>query len=235
MNNLKLLFVLFLVVVFIAACVTQSGSGKMVQRTMSVESFDKVDVSNGINLILRYGTTDKLQIEADDNIMDDVEIDVSGGTLHISLNGNGYSDTHVTVTAYTTSLSSIDASSAADVEVEELIKKVDRMKITASSAANVNAIIDADDVQLEASSSAHITVTGKCRNLDAEASSASEIDAYELLSENAKADGSSAANIKLHASVSLDADATSACNIHYKGSPTVKSETSSAGSVSKAD
>ncbi len=235
MNNLKLLFVLFLLVVFIAACVTHSGSGVMVKRTQIVENFDKVDVSSGIKLILRYGTTDKLQIEADDNIIDDVEIHVSNGTLHVGMEGNSYSDTHVTVIAYTASLRGIEASSAAHVEVEELIKQEDKLKIYASSASHIDAIIDAGDVTVEASSSANVTLTGKCRTLSIESSSASEVNAYELLSESAMVDASSASHIKLFASVSLKAYAASAAKINYKGSPKVEVEESSAGTVGKVD
>jgi len=67
-------------------------------------------------------------------------------------------------------------------------------------------------------------------------SGASDIFAYELLTENYQIDISGAGNAQINVSKRLQAEVSGAGNIRYKGSPSeVNQEVSGAGSIRKVD
>lgn len=59
------------------------GSGKTVETMRSVASFDRVKVADGIQVVLRQGTAQKVTVRADDNLEPLIETQVEGATLRV--------------------------------------------------------------------------------------------------------------------------------------------------------
>lgn len=141
-KNMKILYSLaILAMATLPACASQTlkPSSNIVTKTVSISSFDEIDVSRA-NVIVRIGTPDgTAKISAPDNIIDKLNIECRKGELTIGYpskyNINGNVRTTVEVTA--ASLSELDASLSSKVEVRGVIDTTDKLDLQAGTSATI--------------------------------------------------------------------------------------------------
>jgi len=233
---MKSISILFLSIVILASCRFKTGSGIIISETRTVKDFNSISVGGDFEVEVKIGPVTSVIVEADDNIMEYISTKTSGSTLKINTEDlHNYSDVHMKVFITTPSLQNIKASASAKVIVEDVLTNSGRLTFKASSAASIQANIDAPEADVDASSGASVNISGKTRQYTAEASSGAEIRSANLLSENTTVKASSGASANVHASVSLNASASSGASVTYKGGATVNRSESSGGTVTKRD
>lgn len=254
-----------------------TGSGNIITRRVSIADFSRIETSRAVHLVVEKRSGREAIIEADDNIMPYVIVEVDGGCLTVSIDNEIKSLNDVTVKVTVPSdgnISAISASSASKVTVQAEIKTpklmldassaaninitksdVGTCSIDASSAANVEGAIKADNCVIDmssasdvnvallavrcdvtATSAASATLSGEAGDIDLSASSAAKIDAIDLNARNAAADASSGGSIKVTCMKSIDASASSGGSVKYAAKGDLDPElrhTSSGGSVKK--
>jgi len=196
-----------------------NGNGNVVTEERPVSSdFTEVRGSAGLDVYLTEGTENKIVVEADENLMDLIETNISNGKLTIrSAKNIGRSKAkkiHVTFV----SLDRIEASSGADVIVNSVIKsKI--LRLDCSSGADIEVEVFANELYAETSSGSDIEVSGKTNILYANASSGSDLNAKKLQAITCNAKASSGADIVVTVNKNLDAKASSGGDIRYYGNP----------------
>ena len=204
-------------------------------ETRSVSSFSGVKAAEGIDVYLKKGSKESVSLEVSGVDLQDVITEISGDYLKIHMREGRYRDRTVKVYVTYVKIDKLSASSAANIFSSSVIK-ASELSLNASSAASIDIEIEADKVSAGASSAADIELKGKAVTLDAGASSAGEINAYDLASENAEAQASSAGSIKLSVSKSIEARASSGGSVRYRGNPErSNTNSSSGGSVKKSN
>ena len=190
-----------------------------VEREFSVDDFDSVAVSQGINLNLVIGSPSSVTAVADDDSdLDSLEIEVDDGELVIR-RGSWVSGLF--------SMGKYRGSVTVDVVASEL------QAVASSSGANADLVdITCADLEVDASSGSRIEVSGSCDTVAIDASSGANVDSSDLITADASVDSSSGASIEVFAGESFRGDASSGSSIRVYGSPEVaESETSSGASI----
>ena len=190
-----------------------------VEREFSVDDFDSVTVSQGINLNLVMGSAPSVTAVAEkDSDLDSLEIEVNDGELEIR-RGSWVSGLF--------SMSKSRGSVTVDVVASEL------QAVASSSGANADLIdITCTDLQVDASSGSRIEVSGSCDTVVIDASSGANVDSRDLLTTDATVEASSGASIRVFARDAFTGDASSGSSIRVYGNPEVAdSETSSGASI----
>jgi len=223
-------------IIILTSCHFTSGSGNIKSESRTVENFTEISVGGSFDVEVKTGPATSVVVEADDNIIKYVETQVSGHTLKIRLEDNhNISNAHLKVYITIPTLTAIRTSGSASVIVQDVLTSTTKIAFSASSSSDIQAEVNAPEVEATTSSSATIELSGKTKTYHATASSSSDIKSWDLLSENAVARASSSATVKLHASVSLDARANSSADIEYHGAAALTRSVSSSGSVEKKD
>ncbi len=217
----------------IYSCSNVTGSGNIITQKRSVKEFSSISASTGVEVEIRVGDHFAVEVEADDNVLEFLVTKVEDHTLKIRTRNVNLMNAHLKVYITAPSIGEIKASSSAHIEIIEVLKSTEKIKMITSSSATINANVDAPELVLEASSSSKITIGGRARIVRAEASSSGEIEAGTLLSEQTKADASSSGIVNVFASIKLDAHASSSGIVRYKGTAEVNSNTNSSGVVEK--
>ena len=190
-----------------------------VEREFSVDDFDSVTVSQGINLNLVMGSAPSVTAVAErDSDLDRLEIEVDEGVLEIR-RGSWVSGLF--------SIGKSHGSVTVNVVASEL------QAVASSSGANADLIdITCADLEVDASSGSRIEVSGSCDTVAIDASSGANVDSRDLITADASVDSSSGASIQVFAGESFRGDASSGSSIRVYGSPEVaESETSSGASI----
>ena len=254
-----------------------TGSGNIITRSVNIADFSRIETSRAVHLVVEKRSGREAIIEADDNIMPYVIVEVDGGCLNVGIDDDIKSLNNVTVKVTVPSdgnISAISASSASKVTVQAEIKTpklmldassaaninitksdVGTCSIDASSAANVEGAIKADNCVIDmssasdvnvallavkcdvtATSAASATLSGEAGDIEITVSSAAKVDAMDLNARNADVSASSSGSIKVTCMKSIDASASSGGSVKYAAKGDLDPElrhTSSSGSVKK--
>jgi len=230
------------------------GSGKIVTRTMTVGSFDAIEASRGVQVLVADMPDDGIRIDADDNVADLVRVCVKDRTLHVGIDKsvNSLSDIHVTVAVpYDARIGKLKASSTASIVCKkplsarkvalkasssgqmEAVVDASECEIDASSAARIDADVTASECEVDASSAARIELKGSADRCDAELSSAAELSAGKFTVAKYDIHTSSGASADIRCAGQLEAGASSGSSIRYAGDCQADSDVSSGGSIRK--
>lgn len=208
------------------------GNGTVTRENRNItETFTAISASEGMNVFVSQSETFKIEVEADENIQELIGTDIRDGELKIhAIENIGRATRRIYVTL--PEVTGLHASSGADLNIEGVLQ-TDRIRIDASSGADIRAELSADEINASCSSGADIRLGGNTYRLVASASSGSDIKARDLKSEVCEARASSGADIEVYVSGSLDADASSGGDIKYAGEAQANLHKSSSGSVRK--
>ena len=213
------------------------GNGNVVTETRDIKNFDAIDVSAGIDVYVKQEPSESVKVETDANIQEYIITEVKDGVLYIHPASNTSLNTTGEIKVYVSAknFKRFEASSAADIIGESKILSDSEIFIKASSSADVQLDIKSPKLSSDISSGASVNLTGETKDFSVEASSGSSAKCFELMSENTKVQVSSGANADVFASVNISGKASSGGSIDYKGNAASIVETSSGGTVSKAN
>lgn len=225
---MKLICLLLLMVVSVPVCAQHS-------ENRDVGYFDGIRVAQAIDVYLRPGNDEKVEVEVEGIDLREVITRISGSTLKIYLDEGRHRNHKVKVYVTFVSLNEIIASSASGVFSEGTLKGKE-LEVSVSSAADIELTIDYETIEASASSSGDIELEGRTNKLSVQVSSAGGVDTYDLDADIVSVRASSAGDAKVKANKVIDARASSGASIRYRGNPS-KSQTdsSSGGSVRKSN
>lgn len=215
------------------------GNGNVIQKEFNItEDFSTIEAKSGWDVILQKGSQTRVYAEADENLLEILEVYVTGNSLIIrteSTENIGSATSKKVYVTYANELSNISASSGADLEVIDLLEG-ERLQLDVSSGGSISTELMVRDVQVEVSSGGNIDLSGGAETIEADVSSGGHIDARSLRVEDCIAEASSGGSIKIWAGNSIRASASSGGNISYWGDPSdVNIPSSMTGSVSKKE
>jgi Putative auto-transporter adhesin, head GIN domain len=206
-------------------------------QVRNVASFHAVEVSNGIELRLAPGSSQRVEASADDaDQLERLKTEVRDGVLKISFERK-LSETwtmtktrHLRVNVTATSLDALHASSGARAEVVGAFT-TQQLDVQVSSGATLKANFSSTDMRAQVSSGGVATLAGSAQRLDVGASSGGVFKGDALTARACDASASSGGNLSVAVQETLTANASSGGDIRYAGSPRVSKRTSSGGSV----
>jgi hypothetical protein len=219
--------------VVLAACATDAGSGTVVTRRIDVASFSALEVSDAFTVHASAGASERLTIRVDDNIVEDLDVGVSGNTLHVGLTpGADVIDATLEgdVPVAAGSLESIQGSGSSAIALDEALTS-DAVTLSLSGASRLTGSVQAHDARAELSGASNLMLSGRATSLDVTESGASRLDAAELTVEDLSIDLSGASMADVDVTGSLAAGASGASVLRYAGSPTIERSESSGGST----
>ena len=262
---MKFTSALFSLILFISltACnngiSTFTGNGPMVKGSGNVitenrdatENFSKLTARGSVNVFLKKGDEQKIAIEAEDNILPLVIVEIKNGELIARTEGSMRTKKGVDIHITYKDLLSITSSGSTDVKVASTLSG---KSISLSSSGSSDLIVDSIDTKdLEVKSSgssdilikqvltnnlvaslsgaSDVRITGITTNLKASTSGSSDLYAGELSATTADLSSSGSSDIKVRVSDKLTAKASGSSDIHYHGNPKDVAESKS-GSAS---
>lgn len=198
-----------------AAPARVKGSGNYVDKEVTVAPFDEIKASRGIRVTVIEGEQGKVQIKADDNIIEWVTAKVDDETLHLGIDSEIRTLSNVRIEITVPShgrLEELRASSAAAIDCQVPLKN-EEVELSASSAGQIKASLMAETCEIACSSAGKVKAEVKCKECEIEASSSGKVEAT-LAVQVCDVDASSAANIDLEgAAIYCEVDLSSAADL----------------------
>lgn len=209
---------------------TVTGSGRVVGRDILVSSFSEIEVSTAFVVTVDFGSSEKVTVRVDDNVVNDLDVEVSGDTLRIALR-SGVSVRDATLEADVTarSLSRIEGSGAVRITLGEPLTG-EELDVTLSGASALTGELTTVDATMELSGAASADLAGSVSDLEITASGASELSGLGLTIDELTIDLSGASQATVTVTGSISVVATGASSLRYAGTPTFERQDVSGGS-----
>lgn len=213
------------------------GSGNIVTENRSESGFNNIDVSGAIDVYIKQDSATSVKVEADDNILEYIQVHTDGSTLEIyTENGIRLRPSHkIKVYVSNPQYKEIQVSGASSIRCENEISSFDDLNIDLSGASEGRLELNAPKVSVNLTGASNASIRGKTKDFEGSASGASEIRGFDLLSENAEVDASGASHIEIFASVKIEGQSSGASSVNYKGNAQSSVSKSGASSVNKKD
>jgi hypothetical protein len=213
------------------------GNGVVKTETRSVSDFDRVSVSGNIDIYVSNDSSNSVRVEADENLMDFIEVGVNGGKLQIrpqeGYNLKGSRDIRVYVSAPV--FKEFRASGSCNIYSQNKISSPGTIDISLSGASDVKMELNAPGVNANLSGAGSIQLKGQTKDLSVDGAGSVSVECMDLMAENVDVEISGAGNAAVFASVKLDVSVSGAGDVVYKGNAVVNQHISGSGSVKKAE
>ncbi len=232
----------FLAVVSLAAaififpsCRKVVGEGPLVTQTRSVGNFSGVssEMSGKVNFAI--ASEYKVEITAQQNILDVLNTNVVNGVLHIDFKDNvrvrEHEDLLINITAPYADYFRLSGSGNMNVQGDIT---ANNLKVTLSGSGDItvqNAVI-ADKIDAEVSGSGNISIAnGSAVNEDVDISGSGKVEMPGVNAESAVTHTSGSGDVKLAVSKNLDAHISGSGSVYYHGNPIISTHISGSGRV----
>jgi hypothetical protein len=207
-------------------------------RNENFEDYDMIDASSAFTVYVSFSDTEEeIEIEANDNLHQYIEVKKINNTLHIGLRNNISVRGSATLKAYVTTrhVSSYSGSGASRFVIESPLETEDA-NVQLSGASVFTGDLDVNTLSVDLSGASVMNITGSANILEAEASGASVLKDYGFYSQTLIAELSGASSIFLTVDDEIDVEASGASTLHYKGSAVIiHQDLSGASSIKKVN
>jgi hypothetical protein len=200
--------------VMLGACsvLGERGSGTMATEARDVSGFSVIDLSGSATVLVSVTGTESLTVDAEDNILPLLTIEVTDGTLVLGAKQR-ISPTRDIV--YTVTVINLEA-------------------VTVSGSGSITAVdVVANGFEVDISGSGTVTLEGVSEHLDASISGSGAFNGEGLVSTTATVSVSGSGGALVNVTDDLDADVTGSGTVTYIGDPTVSTSISGSGEISR--
>ena len=176
------------------------GSGEVVKKTVDLEAFDGIRVESVANVHIKMGDTQQVEIEAEDNIIDLVDLDVRRGRLIIRMDDDHNIDTDEGIHIHITmpSLRDLDLKGVGSIEAFDL---------------------EEDELNIEVGGVGSVELSGTVKRLDLDVEGVGDVDLRDLVAQNARVRHSGVGHVRVHAENDLDVRVSGVGSVRYYGKP----------------
>ncbi len=214
-----------------------TANGKIVTKTRSVETFDKIAVSGSFDVVLKKGKEGDISIEASENIIEIIETEVKKNVLKINFK-KGFRITNakkILITVSYKDISSVILSGSGSISSEDTIDG-DELNLVISGSGDMDFNVSTKNLKSVISGSADVKLKGSTGELKVVISGSGDIKASELKSERVNVVISGSGDADVYASKEISGVVSGSGDVSYYGNPdSVNVKSNGSGSVKKKD
>lgn len=214
----------FIVVFCIFSLISSALFSQNVEtQNRQVANFKAIKVGSGIDLYLKQGNIEKLELTAPSDKIGKIITEVKNGILEIHMERNNWNwgnngKGSPKVKLIFKDINSLRARGGSDVYSEGRLL-FDQIVIDASGGSDIILDLTAEAVVCETSGGSDAILTGSSKYFKGNASGGSDLKAKDLRTQSAKVTSSGGSDAHIWVEVELIANASGGSDIYYYGSP----------------
>jgi len=192
------------------------GEGPVVKQELNLDDFHSIGLSISGVVYLSQGNTQKVVVEAQQNIIDLLKKEVKNGNWNIGFqkNGGNYEKVKVWITVPTLKALSLAGSG-------DIITKT--------------AFNDLDNLKMDIAGSGTIEVKGSANSASVDIAGSGDVKAADLEAKSVEVSIAGSGDCYIHAVDMLKVSVAGSGDVHYKGRPRVKTSIAGSGEVETMD
>jgi len=227
------LLLAFLALNTISSQSTIKGEGDVVKQEIKLSNFDGIELAIGADVVLTQGKTQKVVIEGQQNIIDNIEKEVRGNSWAIEYDQHVKNAKPVTIYITLPKISDIAFSGSGSISTKGIFSGLDDLDIAMSGSGDIRMEVETDEVDLAMSGSGNVQLSGSGKSLDVAISGSGNVEASSFTVSDCAVAISGSGDVKVYVDGDLEVAISGSGNVKYKGNANVESWSSGSGSVVK--
>ena len=215
-----------------------AGSGVIKTETRQVSEINSIAIEYPAEITVLQGKSGSITIEADDNLLPQLESEVRNGTLRFESNEKNWRErvnpsNPVQVTITIVDLDRVNFPSAGSMLIENL--ETESLAISVSGAGDIDLTsLNVDTLELSLSGAGNLYADGTAEKLQLRISGFGSFSGNDLETQDTDVTISGAGSANVWVEGELDARISGAGSVIYTGNPDVSKSISGVGSVTSA-
>jgi len=214
-----------------------NGKGALVEETRTISGVSGVTLATFGNLHIEVGSSESLTVNAQENLLEYIETDVTGGRLVIGTADNVEAKSIKPIDYYLTvkDLEMIKILSSGNIEAPDL--EAEQFSVSINSSGDVTiGLLNAVTLEVDINSSGNLDIAGgEVRTQNIKINSSGKYTAKDLTSDEADVQINSSGSVTIWVKESLTASINSSGDVRYRGNASVDASGSSSGKVIHID
>ncbi len=225
------------------------GIGNTITQEVIIENFDKIDMTIDADVVFIKGDVQKVEIEGQQNIIDNIKTKVKSGKWYIEYYKNVSKHEPVTIYITIPEITEIIISGSGDIysddtfDTDDLTLKIpgsgnidlsvnsDDVDLSISGSGNIYLSADSEDVNVSISGSGNICLKGGTIKQDISISGSGDYNCFSFFSKKTDVNISGSGSCEVLVQDDLFVRISGSGNVYYRGDPTINSVISGSGDV----
>jgi hypothetical protein len=227
-------------IIFVSGCISgtgqftgpcETGSGNMISKDFEISGFTGVVLEVPATLFVTQGPT-SLRIEAENNIIELINVGIQGGRLRISSNRCFSKIQPINVHVSMEDIDSLAISGSGKVIGQNKIT-AEKLVLSVAGSGSYDLEVDVDEIRTDISGSGKASLRGSADSHNSVISGSGDIRAFDLITKTSSIRISGSGNGEVHASQQLDITITGSGTVLYKGNAYINQNVFGSGKVRK--
>ena len=232
-----LLAVLLAVAIISPGCipVRVTGSGNVVSRTYNLVDFTKLQISYGFMAEVKASSGYNIEVTADDNLFNYINVKKDGDTLSISLKPGSYERSQLTATIMMPVLHSIELYDGGRTNINGFSSSND-LSIKLSDGTRLSGTLTAGNVDITLTDGSRVELEGSARDIKIISHDGSQADLSKFTVVNTDLNIGDGGTVTINVTGTLNANLSAGSYVTYTGNPTMGNiKLSSGATLNKKD
>jgi hypothetical protein len=209
------------------------GEGDVVKQEINLDDFDGIQLALNADIILLQGKSQKVVIEAQQNIIDNIKKEVNGDSWNIEYDVKVKGSKDVTIYITIPEIENIAMSGSGSITSKGKFTGLDDVDIAMSGSGSINLGLEAEDVDFAMSGSGDVTLSGSGESFNIAISGSGEIQASDFSVTACAIAISGSGDVTVDVNGSLEVAISGSGNVKYTGDAKVESRIVGSGDIVK--
>lgn len=209
------------------------GEGEVIKQEITLPAFHGFDLGFGGDVILTPGATQKIVIEGQKNIIDNIKRDVSNGHWRISNIKNVRDAKPVTVYITIPTIDYVGLSGSGSIKSTGKFSGLNDIDVAVSGSGDITMDIAAKKTEIRISGSGEISLAGSTQSLEVAISGSGDVMTKDLVASSCKIQISGSGDAAVHVNGDLETHISGSGDVRYRGNASVTAKISGSGEVTK--
>ncbi|OQP56180.1 head GIN domain-containing protein [Niastella populi] len=238
----KITAVILAITILGASCIWHGrrvrGNGKLTSQSRPIGDINGVELHSSFDVILSEGSPSNVKIEAEENLIQYIDLHVVNGVVNIETEDNVWLRPKRKIKIFVTSPSfnRIENTGSGNITSQTKLSSDSRINIDVTGSGDLNLDLDAPEVKASVTGSGNVKLSGETQKFTADITGSGDIRAMNLLAEESNVELTGSGNADVYSSVKMAASITGSGDIRYKGGAEIVSKSiSGSGDLKKVD
>jgi cytoskeletal protein CcmA (bactofilin family) len=209
------------------------GEGKVVTQEIQLEPIHGFSLSFDGDVTVTQGSTQKIVIEGQQNIIDNIKREVKHGYWNIEFDKNVKDAENVKVTITLPSLDEIGLCGSGSIMSTNRFKGLNDLELSISGSGDLHFNFEAKNTEFNLSGSGKSTLEGATGSLEINISGSGDVTAKDLEASDCEISISGSGDASVNVNGDLKTAISGSGDVTYKGNASVNASISGSGNIRK--
>lgn len=223
---MKLIYILPIFAILFLSCdkddICTRGNGPVIKKEIFLSAITAINASTSGDVIIKQGPVQKVEIEAQSNIIDEVSRNVVNGKWNIGFDHCVSLRKGMTVYITVPQLNEIKSTGSGDLQSASFFNFQD-LDLDVTGSGDVSLDMHVDDLTVTQTGSGDVVLSGEADTQLIQVTGSGDYKAFNLISKNTEVTLTGSGDGRVYASTSLRVSISGSGDLEYKGSPTIYS------------